>query len=104
MSFDLLSSCLVLKLISTTCNFESFTPRMFKEKKPYFTAKQSFKSEVQVERKDRTKLEIIEKIRYNRLEDERIKFEIVNRDLLDGNELERIDEDDREFEIGKINN
>lgn len=77
---------------------------MFKEKKPYFTAKQSFKSKMRVERKDRTKLEMIEKIRYNRLEDERIKFEIVNRDLLDGNELERIDEDDREFEIGKINN
>ncbi|ELQ75413.1 hypothetical protein THOM_1606 [Trachipleistophora hominis] len=59
---------------------------------------------MKVEHKNREKLEIVKQKRYTRYEDERVKFLIKNRDLLDGYELERIDENDRDFEVGKINN
>lgn len=74
---------------------------MFKEKKPYFTSKRPFKSAVQIKKKERAPLCIIEKKTYVPHTDKMAMLVIKNRDLIDDTGLERID-DDREFEIGRI--
>lgn len=76
---------------------------MFKEMAPYFTSKKPYKSKIKIKKQEHVKLEIIDKVEYARYKDEKDKFIIRNRDLLDDdNEQEIIDGCDREFEVGKI--